>query len=314
MLRLHTIVAAISTLLASTGEAAQAPFKFERRDGRIVLKEYGKPVFSFQVDTKSLEGKYPRANYLHPVYDPDGEALTEDFPKDHLHHRGIFWAWHQVRLDGEPVSDPWICKDITWQIPTIGMSTAKTFGYSSSANLRITRNWAVPIKPGKEDPIIRESVSIDARPIKDGIRRLDFTLSFRALKKGITVGGSDNVKGYGGFSPRIRLSDDVKFLGQIGPVTPRNTAVEGGAWMNITRTLAGKKRSVTILVHPSHPDFPLKWILRAKRSMQNPQWPGRKPVAISTKKDTVLRYRLILHNNQLLPADIEREWTVYSQE
>ena len=26
----------------------------------------------------------------------DGQVLTEDFPADHLHHRGIFWAWHQV--------------------------------------------------------------------------------------------------------------------------------------------------------------------------------------------------------------------------
>ncbi|MGB0579979.1 MAG: DUF6807 family protein, partial [Limisphaerales bacterium] len=154
---------------------------------------------------------------------------------------------------------------------------------------------------------------LQATPLKDGVRRLDFELRLRALWEGVTLGGSDNVKGYGGFSPRVRLAKDVKFIGQTGPVKPMNTAVDGGAWMNVTRTIADKKRSVTMLVHPSHPAFPVKWILRAKRSMQNPQWPGRTPVAISTKEDTVLRYRLLLHNNLLDAAALEAEWKRYAQ-
>ncbi|MGZ8921068.1 MAG: DUF6807 family protein, partial [Limisphaerales bacterium] len=39
-----------------------------------------------------------RSTYIHPLYGLDGEVLTDDFPKDHYHHRGLFWAWPHVRL------------------------------------------------------------------------------------------------------------------------------------------------------------------------------------------------------------------------
>ena len=39
------------------------------------------------------ERRRTRACYVHPVWDLDGEILTDDFPKDHYHHRGLFWGW-----------------------------------------------------------------------------------------------------------------------------------------------------------------------------------------------------------------------------
>lgn len=297
--------------VSSLGWAQPFEFRLPKEDGSIHLNENGKRVFVYQLDPKSKDGKYARANYLHPVHDPDGVVMTEDFPADHLHHRGIFWAWHQVLLDGKPVSDPWVCQNITWSKPTAFVSRHD----AESATLEITREWHVP-DPAKTDallPVMRVGLTVKATPVQNDVRQLDFEIRLRALKKRLTLGGSDDVKGYGGFSPRIRLSEDVKFVGQIGPVQPKNIAVDGGAWMNVTRTLEGKKRSVTMLVHPSHPGFPVKWILRAKRSMQNPQWPGRTPVAISTQEDIVLRYRLLLHNNILDSAAIEAEWKRYAR-
>jgi len=310
-MRLLLLIAiALAPLLA---QAAGQGFEFDHLEGgRIRLQENGKDYFIFQVEAKSLEGKYARANYLHPLLDPDGVIVTEDFPKDHRHHRGIFWSWHQLLLKGKSVSDPWKCQDIEWSKP----SNISNQADSQTARLEVTRDWLVPApdKPGSQLAVMRVKAVIVALPTRKGLRRLDFTLSFRALQKGLTLGGSDDAKGYGGFSPRVRLSDDVEVTGRSGPVTPKKTAVEGRRWINGTRTLDGKQRSVTILVHPSHPGFPLKWILRAKRSMQNPQWPGREPIAISTTQETILRYRLLLHNNLLKPEDIQSEWKNYTGE
>src|SRR6056300_243087 len=55
-------------------------------------------ILKYQIAEKSLNGTYNRANYIHPLYTLDGDILTEDFPEDHLHHRGIFWAWHQLNI------------------------------------------------------------------------------------------------------------------------------------------------------------------------------------------------------------------------
>ena len=57
-----------------------------------------------------------------------------------------------------------------------------------------------------------------------------------------------------------------------------------------------KENGISILCHPSTPNYPAPWILRQAKSMQNIVWPGRPRVELSMDKPVVLRYRLIIHN------------------
>jgi hypothetical protein len=292
-------------------------FTVANSGGGIHVSRAGVPILVYQLDSKSASkadspskpGAYARANYIHPLYDLYGRVLTEDFPADHLHHRGVFWAWHQLLLNGKSLADPWICKDISWSTPQIGGDGLTTAAFD------VTRDWLVPnpANPGQQLPVVRMKVAIQAQRPTSVRHIIDVELKLRALVEGISIGGSADVKGYGGFSPRIRLSENVKFIGQTGPVKPEKTAVEGGAWMNLSQTLDGKPVGFAILVHPTHPQFPLKWILRSKRSMQNPQWPGNQPVTISTGDETVLRYRLVVHNGTLTSAAIEEIWNTFAK-
>ena len=43
--------------------------------------------------------RYRRSSYIHPVYDLKGNILTDDFPGDHYHHRGLSWMWPKVFID-----------------------------------------------------------------------------------------------------------------------------------------------------------------------------------------------------------------------
>jgi len=94
-----------------------------------------------------------------------------------------------------------------------------------------------------------------------------------------------------------------------GPVAPQNTALAAGDWMNFSGTFGDTASNVAIMVHPSHPGHPRKWILRASGSAQNLAYPGRAPIAISTRTPLVLRYRLVLHQN----ADLNQLFKAYSQ-
>ena len=94
-----------------------------------------------------------------------------------------------------------------------------------------------------------------------------------------------------------------------GPVKSQNTAVVAGDWMDFSGTFGRSKSNVAILVHPSHPGRPRKWILRNASSAQNLAYPGREPILISTTKPLVLRYRLALHKN----ADLNQLFSQYSQ-
>ena len=81
------------------------------------------PVLFYQAKPKSLDGKFTRAGYVHPLYDLDGHVLSEDFPTDHLHHRGIFWAWHQLYVGGTQIGDPWICRDFLSRVAGVNQAS-----------------------------------------------------------------------------------------------------------------------------------------------------------------------------------------------
>jgi hypothetical protein len=71
------------------GAAVQHPIRISETDQGFSIAEGEKQVLFYQRQHKSMAGKYARANYIHPLYGLDGEILTEDFPADHLHHRGL---------------------------------------------------------------------------------------------------------------------------------------------------------------------------------------------------------------------------------
>src|ERR1051325_9833474 len=62
----------------------------------VEILENNKKVLFYQARPKSVNGKYERAGYVHPLYDLDENVLTDDSPRYHPYHRGIFWAWHQI--------------------------------------------------------------------------------------------------------------------------------------------------------------------------------------------------------------------------
>lgn len=125
--------------------------------------------------------------------------ITEDFPSDHGHHRGVFWAWHQV-LVGDKVLG--------------GCLGLKIFsGMSSRRTLQLARS-----KPPSPPPhcgnlltlsaamansslCVGEQAAIVVHAAEANVCSIDFNLG-SAARDDVCIGGSDDDKGYGGFSPR----------------------------------------------------------------------------------------------------------------
>ncbi len=303
-------------LLPWIAAGADSSFRWAANADQVTLFEADQAVFTFQLAPQSLDGKYPRANYLHPVWDWDQDVATEDFPADHVHHRGVFWAWHQLLWNGRPVADPWLCDRVTWSIPHGDEKSVATGLQERRAELRVVRDWEVPHPDGDGQTLrlVRETVRIESSAREAQARWIDFEIVLEALLDGVTLGGSDDDKGYGGFSPRLRLGEGVEFFGRQGRVEPQRSAVEGGPWVGLRQELFGREKRVVMMVHPSHPGFPLKWILRAKGSMQNPQWPGRTPVLLPKGRPERLRYRLLFCSDRFSEAQMEANWQSFARD
>jgi hypothetical protein len=285
-------------LQADGGQAAG--FAVVTSDDGVLISEQGHPVAFYQRTIRSKDGRWARNNYLHPVYDLDGQVLTEDFPEDHGHHRGIFWAWHQVWVGEKRMGDAWECHDFEWRVLSVETEVS-----SQQVTLTARVLWqsaALTDDSGKRVPFVEETTRITFHPRTKVSRAVDFEIALVPLTEGVRIGGSEDRKGYGGFSPRIRLTGNQTFLSRSGPVEPQVEAISAGPWIDISNDAGG----VTIFDHPDNPRHPQPWILRGERSMQNAAYPGREPVLLSAESPTVLRYRVAIHQGRLTTEQIDR--------
>ncbi len=276
----------------------------------ILLSENGRKVFFYQKAPKSYQGKSERNNYLHPLYGLNEQILTQDFPldthTDHLHQRGVYWAWHQVYIGNRRIGDAWLNIDFEWHV-----TAAKVKEYRDSCVLSGNVLWKSPLwldEQGEKKAFAREDISLTVHPARDNFRVLDFSICIFALEDSLFIGGSEDDKGYGGFSIRLDPGEGLSFKNESGKVEPTRNAVEAGPWMNIIgdwdESVADE--GVIMVSHPDNPNHPQPWIIRTEKSMQNAMYPGRTPHMIPLDQPLHLRYRLIIY--QGIPGDEIQLW------
>lgn len=307
-----TLVTRIATFAAPQDDS---PIQITRDHEGFLVTENGRAVLFYQLKPKSLRGKYERANYIHPLYDLDGSVLTEDFPEDHLHQRGIYWAWHQINVKGKRVSDQWTTENFVWDITDARVVRVG----ANSAAVKVKLYWKSPNwldAQGNQKPFVEETTVVRVHRAEGDIRKVDFEIRLAALEDGVSIGGSEDDKGYGGFSARVRLPSDIRFTGRAGKLTPRTTAIEAGRWVDFSGSYgsSGNKSGVAILCHPSTADFPQPWILRAERSMQNPVYPGNQAVLLPRGEPLILRYRMVIHRGDASRVKLDELQAAYEME
>ena len=294
------IMLGISPLL--THPLLAQDLQFKEQTGEVQLWHHNRHVYSYQTATKSKDGHFPRSNYVHPLYDYQGYSLTEDFPEDHLHHRGIFWAWHQLFLDGVSVADPWECKGIEWKVQTVDAVID-----DGQAQLEASISWLI----GNEQQLVLEEQLTITYQDQEGHYLLDFNIDFTPLRE-LALGGSADEKGYGGFSTRWQLGEEVQFFGASGAVSPRNTQVQAGSWIKFSG-LGLNSTDLVLMYHPKSTASLQGWILRPQGSMQNPVWPGSSRINLSPSQGFNIRTRLVVFEDQS-PAleEIEQMFQQYA--
>ena len=228
---------------------------------------------------------YARGDYIHPIYGPDGEEVTDDYSMNHPHHRGICWAWPVVRWKGE-ARDIWAVRVLpeepggVWARP---VSLDRVESGPVLALIEAENVW----KWGDRDPIVQEHVTIRAFRERDRCRFLDIDVCFVALVDDLSIGGRPHA-GYGGFTFRTFPEFDQRKVDMhIDPAgaSPRQ------AWFHLTGNFPGGKgpAGVALMEHVSNPDYPshpdpqtadgIPGAYPRWRTVQ-PAWPGDREVPL----------------------------------
>ncbi|HDS06244.1 MAG TPA: hypothetical protein ENO05_01335 [Bacteroides sp.] len=297
-------------LVAASQHADKGFFEAERTDEGLRLTEKGQTVLFFRSKPVSRKGQYTRNNYIHPLLSLSGDTLTEDFPDDHRHHRGIFWAWHQVWVGQQRLGDAWSCENFSWDIHRLETDIRRDM-----AVISVNTHWKSPAwkdADGNPEPFAEENTKITVFPADNHIRKLKFKITVTSLTDSLRVGGSEDVKGYGGFSWRVKLPEDVMFTGSEGALMPETAAVKAGPWIYMYGTFSGNKPAgILMMSDPANPGDPEQWVLREKHSMQNAVFPGNIPVVLNHRDSFTLNYCMVIHEYppaQFDPAEQYREY------
>ena len=98
-------------LVLKKGPAATGPFTVENISNKsLLVKCHSRAVLRYNYGiVQQIEGRtgpYDRSSYIHPVWTPAGKVITGDFSPEHIHQRGIFFAWTKA-VFGELETEFW---------------------------------------------------------------------------------------------------------------------------------------------------------------------------------------------------------------
>jgi len=291
--------------LKPTAEVPKEVFRFEDDKEKFLhLFENGESVFTYIYGMFLREGiteRYRRSSYIHPVYGLDGEILSDDFPEDHLHHRGIFWAWPNAIIDGESYN-PWHVLGIyvhfeRWLLQESGPVFAR-FGvengwYLDDKNVANETVWVTVFRAGKIG------------------RVLDFDLTWEAIDKPITLLGAEG-KGYGGFN--------VRFAPFKKPVITTSGGVQGKdsdelqfPWADLSAVFEGRDTysGISVFENRQNINFPEGWTLR-HYGFLNPCFPGLEPFTLNPGEPVSVKYRVWLHRGDAEEGKVISAYTIYN--
>jgi hypothetical protein len=277
--------------------------------GAWELVEDGKPILRYHygmvaepeeikklVSPANRRYAVDRCDYIHPLYGPRGEVLTEDWPKDHPHHRGIYWAWPEVDWQGKR-GDLHALQEV-FARPT---GKIRAVEGPESAQIEAESQWCW----NGVTPVIREEATLRAWRRTDAGRRLDLEFHFTAIGADVQVARRDRTH-YGGLNLRFAPLAEQNIVTFTDPPA----AAPRMAWAQRSGVLAGGRSvALAILQDPRNPDYPGDWVQYPSLSWIQPTFPAAGTrYTIAKDRPLVLRFHLWICDRSPAPEAMRDLW------
>ncbi len=296
---------------------AAAPPKVEVRSGDdgVDVIALGRKVLRYRhkmvEPPEGLEAVYRRNAYIHPLWTPSGLVVTDDFPPDHPHQKGVWFAWTSAEFEGRHL-DFW----------NLGRSTAairfRKMGPTASGDVfgafRTEHEHVDLAAPGGEKPVLAETW--DVRAWNVGGPALGYWLwDMVSTQRCASASRLALPKYYyGGLGFRGAREWAHECLMRTSEGKTRTNGNETKArWVDVAGDLADKEAGVLILIHPANFRYPQPLRLNP----DNPQIcvaPSQEgPWAIEPGKDYVSRYRFCVHDGRVGRETAERLWADFAE-
>jgi hypothetical protein len=311
---------ATTTFRLKAGEPVPAVVT-AKTDGALVrLAIGGKPVAAYQTTPSTppagVAAHYAHGAYLHPVFTPGGRLVTADYPPDHKHQRGIFFAWTKTKFEGrEP--DFW----------NMGKSDNKIT--AATEFIAVDRTWSGPVHGGfasrhafvdrlteVSKPMLNERWTVTAYRVAAGGGKawlMDFVstqecASASPVKLPKYYYGGLGVRGAAAWDP----VEAVTFLTSHGDDRKKGDASKAN-WVHMGGQVDGAPAGLAVLIHPDNFRSPQPLRLNPKNPQLCVAPSAEGDWEITPGKPYVSRYRFVLADGPADKAELERLWRDYAR-
>jgi hypothetical protein len=287
-----------------------------KRDGnRLAISANGHPVIGYQaageLPRPDIKPIFTRGGYIHAVYTPSGRVISDDYPANHLHHHGVWFAWTKTAFEGRH-PDFWNMGDGTGTVEFVALD--KTWSGPVQAGLK-ARNRYVDLKAPQPKTVLNEEWQV--RVYAGGQGEKPYTM-FDLISTQQCATSEPLVLPeyhYGGVGFRGRGNWDGKehatFLTSEGKDRSNGHATRA-RWCAIGGLVDGQSAGIAILCHPEnfrapqpmriHPDEPFFCYAPSQLG----DW------KIAPGQLYVSRYRFVAFDGTPDKAQLERLWNDYA--
>lgn len=286
-------------------------FKLEENDsGRLTIYENENPVLSYNFGMQLQEGvseRYRRSTYIHPIYDLKGNVLTDDFPSDHYHHRGLSWMWPKIFIDsmrydlwhiygqeGElngihQVFEKWIVQEVGPVCATIG---AKNIWQLDSGQ-KVMDEW----------------VYMKVYRAADNSRAVDIKLTWKAITP-IGIEGQTK-KGYGGLNFRFAPRKETQIFSNLGK--EEDSDLKKLPWADQSAKFGDNNyfSGISIFQQKDNNNYPAGWCLR-HYGFLGVAWPGIERYNMKPGETISLSFRIWIHQGDVEEGKVESAYDIFN--
>ena len=311
---------AAGAFLAALAAVPAGPYAVQGGEATVILKtSESKPICRYvhgELPADEPQTAVPVVGYLHPIYTPAGEVLTESTGGDHAWLRGVFVAWPQVK--GRKDGGFWTCGKAVWKEPgRIVNRKLRTAVSADGATISAVNAW---VADGVD--VVMEAADITATA-RDGVHVIDWRVTMSSpdgsdvtLRPWPFSGLTFHGRRVGGEGVTIHDPGGEVKRGNAPWNNPKGNWPDA-AWYDLALTAKdGKACGLAILGHPGNGkagagaleelpagDGKQTWNITRGLRFLAPTVTAANPFVIKKGRPLVLRYRIVAHDGPP-PADL----------
>ena len=292
-------------------------------DSVLTISSGNQKLLTYQFKTvyppQGIDTNYKRSGFIHPLYTPHGQILTNIQPKDHYHHYGIWNPWTHTFFEGDTV-DFWNIKGHQGTVRFAKFASQKS--NSKYAEFTALHEHVIFKKDGSEKIALNEwqTVKVHTPAKNDDYYIVDITSKMQTASQSPLLIVAYRYGGFGWRATEYWDKNNSEMLTSEGK-TRDNTDNTKARWIIVYGSLPGNDEGgIVMLSHPSnynHPE-PLRIWDKKQNGGRGDVFANFAPTKdkdwlLEPGKTYILKYRLVVFNGKFDASKAEKQWKEFAR-